>query len=155
MSADTWEEIAKAVNNSARVRGRIVRFVPNSQYRTEKHPKILALCFGREVGAFWEKRAKNGDYYLSGKLFDEQMTIFERGEGVWRINARVRASQEARIPEWARVLGIEPDADVEDIKSLFRRLALQHHPDHGGDSEIFIKIRAAYEEELCELAVKA
>lgn len=41
-------------------------------------------------------------------------------------------------------LGISKDASVEDIKRAFRKKAKEHHPDKGGDSEIFKKVNDAY-----------
>eukprot|EP00965_Chrysotila_dentata_P128918 4262478-Pleurochrysis_carterae.AAC.3 len=46
----------------------------------------------------------------------------------------------------AAVLGIRADADVSEIKAAFRSAALRHHPDHGGCSEHFLKVQAAYRE---------
>ena len=44
------------------------------------------------------------------------------------------------------VLGVGPGATWAEIKSAYRRLALQHHPDRpGGDAAMFRKIQAAYE----------
>jgi curved DNA-binding protein CbpA len=37
----------------------------------------------------------------------------------------------------AALLGVEPDADADDVKSAFREYARTHHPDRGGDSEQF------------------
>lgn len=42
-------------------------------------------------------------------------------------------------------LGISPTASSSEIKKAFRKLALKHHPDKGGDSEKFKKINGAYE----------
>ncbi len=42
------------------------------------------------------------------------------------------------------ILGLKIGATIEDIKNAFRRLALINHPDKGGNSNIFMKIRAAY-----------
>ena len=45
-----------------------------------------------------------------------------------------------------RILGIQPDADLAAIRSAFKRLALQCHPDKsGGDADRFRAIAAAYE----------
>ena len=35
------------------------------------------------------------------------------------------------------VLGVAPDAAVPEITDAFRRFALRHHPDRGGDPELF------------------
>lgn len=43
------------------------------------------------------------------------------------------------------LLGVEPTCTVDDIKRAYRKAALQHHPDKGGDSEKFKKISGAYE----------
>lgn len=42
-------------------------------------------------------------------------------------------------------LDISLDADDEEIKLKFRSLAQIHHPDKGGDEEIFKRIKEAYE----------
>ena len=43
------------------------------------------------------------------------------------------------------VLELEPDAAKQQIIESYRRLAATHHPDKGGDKEMFIQIRQAYE----------
>ena len=42
-------------------------------------------------------------------------------------------------------LGINEDAGPEEIKQAYRRLAKQHHPDKGGNTETFQKMQAAYD----------
>lgn len=42
------------------------------------------------------------------------------------------------------LLGLEPTATAQDIKSRWRVLARLNHPDHGGDSDAFIKLHEAY-----------
>jgi len=44
-----------------------------------------------------------------------------------------------------QVLGVNPDASIEQIKSAYRKLALVNHPDKGGDSEIFKRLSNAYQ----------
>lgn len=43
------------------------------------------------------------------------------------------------------VLGLDKQASPEDIKKAYRKLAVKHHPDKGGDQEKFKEISAAYE----------
>ena len=43
------------------------------------------------------------------------------------------------------VLGISRDASFEEVKRAYRRLVMEHHPDRGGDAEVFKVIQAAYE----------
>mgnify|MGYP000518003634 CR=1 FL=1 len=42
-------------------------------------------------------------------------------------------------------LGLPLQADWCRVKAAFRRLAKQHHPDHGGDQDKFVEVRGAYE----------
>ena len=44
-----------------------------------------------------------------------------------------------------RTLGLRKNATPEEIKKAYKRLAREHHPDKGGDSNEFIKISEAYE----------
>lgn len=42
-------------------------------------------------------------------------------------------------------LGVSKDADQDEIKKAYRKLAMKHHPDKGGDPEVFKNISQAYE----------
>lgn len=42
------------------------------------------------------------------------------------------------------VLGVSKDADIKEIKKAYRQLSKEHHPDKGGDEELFKKISKAY-----------
>jgi len=45
--------------------------------------------------------------------------------------------------ELYNILGVSPDATDEEIKAAYRKLSKTHHPDKGGDKEMFQKITNA------------
>lgn len=54
-------------------------------------------------------------------------------------------SPPADTNEFYELLGIGKDADENEIKKAYRKLALKNHPDKGGDPEKFKEISMAYE----------
>lgn len=48
--------------------------------------------------------------------------------------------------QWWDALGVSREATQEEIRNAFRALAKVHHPDAGGKSEDFIRLRKAYDE---------
>jgi len=44
-----------------------------------------------------------------------------------------------------KVLGLNTSATVDEVKQAYRKLAMKHHPDRGGDEAEFKKIKEAYE----------
>lgn len=46
--------------------------------------------------------------------------------------------------DYYRTLGVERDAEPNEIKKAYRKLSKEHHPDHGGDEEKFKEINEAY-----------
>jgi curved DNA-binding protein len=47
--------------------------------------------------------------------------------------------------DYYKILGVARNATDEEIKKAYRKLAMTHHPDRGGDEEAFKKIKEAYE----------
>ena len=43
------------------------------------------------------------------------------------------------------LLGVDPGAPLEEVKAAFRRKALEHHPDVGGEAAAFIAVKRAYD----------
>ncbi|KAK8801138.1 hypothetical protein WA158_001908 [Blastocystis sp. Blastoise] len=43
------------------------------------------------------------------------------------------------------LLEVSPNASQDEIKKAFRKLAMKHHPDKGGDPQTFAKIKEAYD----------
>jgi len=47
--------------------------------------------------------------------------------------------------DYYSILGVNKNASQDEIKKAYRRLAMQHHPDRGGDPEKLKKINEAYD----------
>ena len=47
--------------------------------------------------------------------------------------------------DYYEVLGVKKDASADEIKKAFRRSAIEHHPDRGGDETKFKELNEAYE----------
>lgn len=47
-------------------------------------------------------------------------------------------------------LGLLSDATVEEIKARWRGLVMTHHPDHGGNLDMFNELRETYRQALEE-----
>ena len=43
------------------------------------------------------------------------------------------------------ILQVSSTTSTEDVKRRFLQLALEHHPDKGGDTETFVQLRKAFE----------
>lgn len=48
------------------------------------------------------------------------------------------------VKDYYATLGLDSTASTEDIKRAFKKLAMHHHPDRGGDGERFAAINEAY-----------
>ncbi len=79
-------------------------------------------------------------------------------EGLWRdFRNRYRTyrppeSVQISLAESAHLFGVSSDTlkkmDRSALTSHYRRLAMQHHPDQGGDQETFVKLTTAYQKLL-------
>lgn len=47
--------------------------------------------------------------------------------------------------DYYEILGVKKDASPDEVKKAFRRLAIEHHPDRGGDEAKFKELNEAYE----------
>jgi hypothetical protein len=48
--------------------------------------------------------------------------------------------------QWWVVLGVSQNADYDTVKATYRKLAMQHHPDTGGNVDEFQRVQMAYEQ---------
>ena len=53
---------------------------------------------------------------------------------------------------WWTVLGVGPDATREQIERTYRAMAMDRHPDRGGDADAFRRLTAARDEGLAAIA---
>lgn len=67
-----------------------------------------------------------------------------QGAGGFRYQAQAFTLANTRTTDLA-TLGLAPAATNGDIKATWRRLAMRHHPDRGGDHAEFIRLKTAYE----------
>lgn len=92
------------------------------------------------------KEAKR-DFLAGYKTYD---TSKGRGNAAeWRRTFRAQMSPEQADAilgneEPRAILNLDEDASMSEIKSAYRAACLQHHPDQGGDAEMFKKCTAAY-----------
>lgn len=70
------------------------------------------------------------EYYLNSSNL-EQTSADDVGDLLARFWIRMHAGE--RRAEALRVLGLKDPVDQNAIKRAYRRLAMQHHPDRGGD----------------------
>jgi DnaJ family protein A protein 2 len=49
------------------------------------------------------------------------------------------------MSEYYDILGVEKTASQEEIKKAYRKLAMKHHPDKGGDADKFKEVTEAFE----------
>lgn len=103
----------------------------------------------KKTGKFrWHTLKEARRDFLAGyKIYD---TSQGRGNAAeWRRAFKVRMSPEEAAAilggdEPRDILDLDEDATMSEIKSAYRAACLKHHPDQGGDAEIFKRCVAAY-----------
>jgi curved DNA-binding protein CbpA len=71
--------------------------------------------------------------------------MYRRATNCVALLGLVTSCSAAVADPWS-VLGLQREANEIEVKRAFRTVALEQHPDKGGDVETFIKARAAFEE---------
>ena len=49
------------------------------------------------------------------------------------------------MTDYYKLLGVTKESNQSEIKKAYRKLAVKHHPDKGGDPEMFKQVAEAYE----------
>lgn len=76
-----------------------------------------------------------------------------RGIARWGTGDMVRAAFTgfAQLPparataSWHQVLGVAAHAPTDEVEAAYKALAMEHHPDRGGDQEVMMQVNDAYE----------
>lgn len=109
-----------------------------------------------EVAGNWANR--HGDWMSPAQMFAEDLhKLFEEFGEEWA-NSKFGQwnSQEQKFSDFSnvvhedmfaqslKILELAKGSTWEEVKAAYKKLALIHHPDKGGDAEEFKKINAAY-----------
>lgn len=62
---------------------------------------------------------------------------------------------ESSASDWWKTLGVPVNATVDQVRDAYRVLVKKHHPDRGGDAEMFRRLQAAMERFERTLMVEA
>merc|ERR1719230_1385933 len=58
---------------------------------------------------------------------------------------RRKSNKDVETTKFYKLLEVDKNSSDADIKKAYRKLAIKHHPDKGGDPEKFKEITRAYE----------
>jgi len=86
-----------------------------------------------------------GPFVFDGGDDDDFSHRYAGGGG----GGRQRPRQPPDTTAYYKVLNIEKTASETDVRKAYKKLAVQHHPDRGGDPEHFKKLSVAYEVLSC------
>lgn len=79
----------------------------------------------------------------------DAMRAIERHGGAAILDRAFTGFQMLAAPEqWFQVLGVSAHASRADIEAAYRKMAMEHHPDRGGDSSRMARINAARDDGL-------
>ncbi len=115
-------------------------FRQQQEFDLRIHPLLIQLAdyVPGESGVVREDPLRA--YYLDLEILEQATT--ESVEELLQQARKVLITDHERT-EALRSLGLAAHADEQAVRKRFRELAMQHHPDRGGNAETFRKIRAA------------
>ena len=130
-----------------RIRLRKLRIKIAGLWASERETEIREWRKKVGINAFGELK------YFAGLSREQKTEFFKQA---YKFIRNIKSEERKKPPDAVRsgkdkreyycfVLGINRDARLADIKKRYRKLVQIHHPDHDGDSALFIKIKEAYE----------
>lgn len=141
-----WIEV-ELDHDTGAMRGRILQGRYKGQ-ALERLSQTAAVNFYREAAATDPETARLLEAYLDRTFGvtwraasrDHQSETAGQGENS---RNRTRANGGMSREEAYKVLGLDPGASSEEIRTAHRKLMMQNHPDHGGSSYLAAKINEA------------
>lgn len=122
------------------------------QANTPDPQKITKILRVRYLGGCKER--EDGSVSAFGLIGNEWSAIFSERclrswfEGIDFDAPQTTPSDKPHMETFYTILGIKKDADMDQIKTAFRRMAMQWHPDHCQEPnahEMFLSIKGAYD----------
>lgn len=116
-------------------------------------PEFTGFATSAEAALAAAVKAAGGEVQRTGNWMARIALRHLRAEKIRQRQAQSppppRYAQDAKsIAECYRTLGIPADSTIAEVKSAYRKLALIHHPDLGGNPQEFIRIHRFYEQAL-------
>lgn len=118
-------------------------FLKNQKYLLMIHTlkiELLPYSYNENSETSLQESNKLRDYYLNFDNLEKtsEDDVYDMLTSFWNKFNRFD-NREAALAE----LGLQDPVDDKTIKAEYRRLAMQHHPDRGGDTEKLKKINDA------------
>jgi hypothetical protein len=110
-----------------------------------KTPEEREAWFTRVEGYINRKKAAWEE--TSRRYREESRRMFEEWERTGQFNwgrPLIFSSQIMTYGEACSTLGVPTNASNDEVKSAWRRLVKKHHPDAGGNPEMFMRVKEAY-----------
>lgn len=102
-------------------------------------PKIAEL-HELAIGEYRSAHFEDAYYYALASYVYVQILIYENES-----EETSGFSGNGKFKDYYEILGVDINATEEEIKKAYRKKAKEHHPDKGGDAEVFQEVQEAYE----------
>lgn len=86
-------------------------------------------------------------YYLDWQHFYQMSsaTLKQQLDDFWNYIQQPLVAESMSLRQACEQLQLDWPCSLLQLKRQYRSLALQHHPDRGGDSQLFVRVRQAYQ----------